>query len=411
MLAGVAGGLAAHLGINPWWIRWSFILLSIFGGSGVLLYIAAWLLIPDANEEDTAVSRWLSTVDLSDAGSVFGIVLIGAGAVILSSQVLHISGAFVAAAIFFAVGVMLYRGDLRSPPKAPAPPVPPDEAQGVSDDPAAVEPPTREADGAASPVSGEEASVEPIQTAGTSVAVIEPAAPQTKPPRPPRPPKPPRERSMLGRFTMAIGLIVISTMALVDISGISFGTVDFGDVFEPVHYAVAAIVVVAGGLLVGAFVGRARWLIFVGILLLPVLLATSLWSAAFEWSTGERLYSPTNVLEVDSPYELGAGQLTIDLTNLSADELAEVGHIKAKLGVGELLIFVPTGVGVVLDARVGLGDIDVPGPDEEGIGPSMSRQFGPSPVVLFIDAQVGAGLVKLTVVEILSVEESVGSSS
>ena len=156
---------------------------------------------------------------------------------------------------------------------------------------------------------------------------------------------------------------------------------------------------VAGGLLVGAFVGRARWLIFVGIVLLPVLLATSLWSAAFEWSAGEHLHSPTDVLEVDSPYELGAGQLTIDLTNLSAIELAAVGHITAELGVGELRIFVPAGVGAVLDAEVGLGDIDVPGPDQEGIGASMSRQFGPSPIVLFIDAEVGAGVVNLTITE------------
>jgi phage shock protein PspC (stress-responsive transcriptional regulator) len=400
MLAGVSGGLAAHLGINPWWIRWAFIILAIGGGSGVLLYIAAWLLIPDAHEDDTAVSRWLSTVDLSDAGSVFGVILIGAGAVVLSSQVLNISGAFVAAAILFGVGVMLYRGDLRSPSKAPSPPPPP-----------APPPDGGAGDGESSPTADgsplepfEDAVPEHDTSAAPVVASSVPAVmPQASPPPPPppkqKPPRMPRERSMLGRFTMAIGLIILSTMALLDVSGLSIGSVDFGDVFDPAHYAAVALSVVAVGLLVGAFVGRARWLIFVGVFLLPILLVTSLWSTVFTWTAGEYSYAPADVSEIDSPYELGAGQLTVDLTGLSAAELAEIGHVKATLGVGEMRILVPAGVGVLLDATVGLGDIDVPGPNREGIGPTMSRQFGPSPIVLFVDAEVGAGVIKLTVPE------------
>jgi hypothetical protein len=210
---------------------------------------------------------------------------------------------------------------------------------------------------------------------------------------------------MLGRLTLAIGLIILSTMALLDVSGVTFGAEETQDLFDPIHYVATALAVIAVGLLVGAFVGRARWLIFVGIFILPILLVTSLWSAVFSWTAGEYTYSPTSVVEVDSPYELGAGQLTINLTGLSEVELAEIGHIKAQLGVGEMRIVIPANVGVLLDANVGFGDIDVPGPDREGIGPSMSRQFGPSPIVLFIDAEVGAGVITFTVAE------SVGSSS
>jgi hypothetical protein len=210
---------------------------------------------------------------------------------------------------------------------------------------------------------------------------------------------------MLGRLTLAIGLIILSTMALLDVSGVTFGSEGTQDLFDPVHYVATALAVIAVGLLVGAFVGRARWLIFVGIFLLPILVVTSLWSAVFSWTAGDFTYSPVSVEEVKSRYELGAGQLTIDLTGLTEAELAEIAHIEAQLGVGEMKIFVPANVGVLLDANVGLGDIDVPGPDREGIAPSMSRQFGPSPIVLFIDAEVGAGAIKLTVAEF------VGSSS
>jgi hypothetical protein len=210
---------------------------------------------------------------------------------------------------------------------------------------------------------------------------------------------------MLGRLTLAFGLIILSTMALLDVSGVTFGAQETRDLFDPIHYVATALAVIAVGLLVGAFVGRARWLIFVGIFILPILLVTSLWSVVFSWTAGEYTYAPAAVAEVDSPYELGAGQMTIDLTGLSAAELAEIGHIEAQLGVGEMKILVPANVGVLLDASVGMGDIDVPGPDREGIGPSMSRQFGPSPIVLFIDAEVGAGVINLTIAEF------VGSSS
>jgi phage shock protein PspC (stress-responsive transcriptional regulator) len=412
MLAGVAGGLAAHLRINPWWIRWAFIILSFFGGTGALLYIAAWLLIPDAHEDDTAVSRWLSTVDLTDAGSMFGILLIGAGAVVLGSQVLNISGAFVAAAIMFVVGVMLYRGDLRPRAKerdTSTPPVPSVDPTADADSDSVEEPSAEDSDTVVVSSGDSDAGQIPaaagFAAAGTQTIPQASPPPPPPPPPPPRPPRPPRERSMLGRLTLAVGLIILSTMALLDVSNITIGGERSGDLFDPIHYVAVALGVVAVGLLVGAFVGRARWLILVGIFILPGLVVTSLWSSVFSWTAGEHTYSPAGVSEVDSVYELGAGQLTVDLSGLDAAELAEVGRVEAKLGLGELRIVVPAGVGVLLDASVGLGDIDVPGPDREGIGPSMKRQFGPSPIVLFIDAEVGAGVVNLTV------QEFAGSSS
>ena len=36
VLAGVAGGLGTHLGINAWWFRLAFIILAFFGGFGNL---------------------------------------------------------------------------------------------------------------------------------------------------------------------------------------------------------------------------------------------------------------------------------------------------------------------------------------------------------------------------------------
>ena len=58
ILAGVAGGLGEYFEVDPVLIRIIFILLTVFGGGGVLIYLILWILIPNEtdnnkNSEDT----------------------------------------------------------------------------------------------------------------------------------------------------------------------------------------------------------------------------------------------------------------------------------------------------------------------------------------------------------------------
>lgn len=46
--AGVCGGLGAYFNIDPIWFRIAFLMAVIFAGTGVLLYIILWLVIPEA---------------------------------------------------------------------------------------------------------------------------------------------------------------------------------------------------------------------------------------------------------------------------------------------------------------------------------------------------------------------------
>lgn len=46
VIAGVCGGLGEYFNIDPTIIRIIFILITIFGGSGILIYIILWLVIP-----------------------------------------------------------------------------------------------------------------------------------------------------------------------------------------------------------------------------------------------------------------------------------------------------------------------------------------------------------------------------
>lgn len=46
MIGGVAGGLARHFDVDVSLVRLGFVVLALFGGSGLLLYLIAWLVMP-----------------------------------------------------------------------------------------------------------------------------------------------------------------------------------------------------------------------------------------------------------------------------------------------------------------------------------------------------------------------------
>jgi phage shock protein C len=46
-LAGVCGGLAQYFKLDATLIRVLFVLLTVLGGSGLLVYLAMWILVPD----------------------------------------------------------------------------------------------------------------------------------------------------------------------------------------------------------------------------------------------------------------------------------------------------------------------------------------------------------------------------
>ena len=50
VIAGVCAGLAAYLGIDPTLVRLAFALLTVFGGIGILLYLSAWVVIPEEGD-------------------------------------------------------------------------------------------------------------------------------------------------------------------------------------------------------------------------------------------------------------------------------------------------------------------------------------------------------------------------
>ena len=54
-IAGVAGGLGRHFDIDPTVIRVVLVVLTFFGGAGILLYGVIWLFVPEDGEEHAPV--------------------------------------------------------------------------------------------------------------------------------------------------------------------------------------------------------------------------------------------------------------------------------------------------------------------------------------------------------------------
>ncbi|MDQ4090998.1 MAG: PspC domain-containing protein, partial [Actinomycetota bacterium] len=47
VVGGLAGGLGRYFGIDPVVFRIAFVVLTLAGGSGIVLYLVGWLMIPD----------------------------------------------------------------------------------------------------------------------------------------------------------------------------------------------------------------------------------------------------------------------------------------------------------------------------------------------------------------------------
>lgn len=403
ILAGVAGGLGERFDLNPWWFRVGFIGLTLFGFAGLALYVAAWLLMPDADKEDSIAVGWLSRLDVDDPAAIGGIVLIGVAALILVSGISIVPGRYAAAALLLVVGVLLYRGEL------------PARSRRSSDDPAPATGGDTEApaDGEAPPAGSPESTDTPegeavageIVEGGAAESAeqvdVPPAAPQSEPalaggdrlPPPTRDDRAefePRRRltrqaSVLGRMTFALVLIAAGALAAADAGGWLFP--------EPVHYLAAILAVIGFGLLVGAVAGRARWLIIVGVLLIPpALVASVLPNVDFTGEVGER-YFTVSAGDINTQYRLAAGSLTIDFREVGLAPQEDVA-VDIEVGAGELIVIVPADAGLLIEASVGIGSLDLLGRQRDGIGLSDTVNESGNGTFI-IDARTGFGTVSI----------------
>ncbi len=358
-ILGVCGGFAETYGLDPLVVRIAVAVLALFGGLGIVLYLAgaAWLPEP-GDTSDITSSRRLPML----------VIAVLAGLIILPNLVFPFGdgAGFLVVAGLIALLVALAR---RSPSDAAPAAVPPEHLQPVP-------PPTQASDEddptlpAPDPAAAQqqppmEAEHMPDAFPETAVYAATPYPQQPAPPYPPvappayaPQPRVPRARSYLGAITLSLAIIWFGAawaLNATDATSLSAVTI-FG----------VTLGILGAGILIGAWVGRARWLV---LLALPLSLMVWGLSAvpesvrlgeAVDWAAngfGETQFGP----QADGADELswGFGSAALDVVDWNAETAPH--DVSASVGVGELVITVPASWNVIVDASVGLGSIRAEG--------------------------------------------------
>ena len=349
VLGGVAGGLGDYFNIDPLLVRIGFVGLMIFGGAGLVLYVVAWLLIPADGHDTSNVEGFFARLGLTPqrlgwiALAVVGLILIsnmpvggpldGSGSVFIGPLPGMNPAALWALAII-VVGIVLLRRRESAPATAAAPAI----------------------------------SAQPIAVAAQTVVKA-----------------PPRPRSPLAWYAYGALLLGIGLLALV-------GQVGHVAV-APGQFFGAALAILGIGLVVGAWWGRARILILLALLLMPLAVAASFVTAPLEGGIGDRYYAPVTVAEVRSEYRSLGGRLSLDLTGLQTGP--RIIRISASVAVGQLMVRLPEGASVEIRSRVGAGDSFVLGSSQD-VGTSLDNVFmrhGLDQPTFILDLQAGIGEV------------------
>jgi phage shock protein PspC (stress-responsive transcriptional regulator) len=312
VIGGVCGGLGRYFGIDPVIFRIGAVALAFVGGAGVLLYLAALLLMPG---DDGSAVVTPGAQGRNRALAIGGVVLL-----LLVAWPFLLGGGFLLGAVGIPLAILVGIGVV---------------VWWL--------------------VSGEGPSGDP--------------------------------KDIARRAALGIGVLILSFV-------IFFG--GFFAAAAGADWLVPAFVLAAGAaILAGAFLKPIRWLVLPA---LSLALAAGTVAAAgidLDGGVGDREYQPASSAELEDRYELGIGELVVDLrdTDLPAGDVP----LELDIGIGAARVIVPDDVCVAASADVGIGNVHLLGRDNGGIDvdfDDMSR--APSDVTrLVLDAEVGVGEVRV----------------
>jgi len=140
---------------------------------------------------------------------------------------------------------------------------------------------------------------------------------------------------------------------------------------EPAVIMAAGLGVLGLGMIVGTLFGRALWLLSLAIPLAVVTVLAALVPTGISLGdgVGSRTWRPATVVTAVVPHKLSIGDARLDLSQLQAPaDPAAVIPVSVELGIGELIVVLPSGMNVQLDASVGAGELRIAGrPEVSGL--------------------------------------------
>lgn len=357
VVGGVAAALGRSWGIDPVLVRILFIVGTFAAGIGALLYLVLWISLPlvDAPPPpDSTVHRRGPAFWLGAAVVTIGGIIALAG--------LPARNIFVPLALV-ALGVALWQ---RPGTSDTAPGETPVHAVGTT--PTTAQATTPATDQATAPTAATRATTnaawQPPTVPGRGGSAVTDTAAWSAAPRSTAwrhvpevrwwtPPAPRPRPSWLGPITVAVALVAAGVVALLGQA----------DVLAPsgTDLLAVALLVLAGGLVVGAFVGRARWLALPA-LALSALLAVGGLGVPLQWlgdvNVGEQALAPVAIDDTLRVEHL-VGVVTVDLSDTAIDQ---GDRVEVDVGAGEVRVLVPDDVDVQLTGDLRAGTVETVAP-------------------------------------------------
>lgn len=335
-LAGVCAGLGRYFDVNPLVYRIAFAALSLAGGTGLLLYLAAWLVLPSETSDDSIAVEALRE-HRDRPWLLLGIGLLSFGAILALSEAEFWPGTgnVWLAALLAGAAIVWWHVSHRA-----------DRPRGDKHDA---------------------------------------AQPRAEAPAVPRPPKQPSLLSpVLGALLAATGLL---------------GLLAVLDVYEvDVAVALAAgVAIVGGAVAVGAATGRrVGGLVFLGLVLLAGFAAAATTPVSFSSGIGTR---PSD----RSRWRTWRGRTSsAPATSRSTSRVSSFRPARpastSSWASERWSSTVPEDVALEIDARAGVGEVNVLGDRDEGAGAhefvAISGSTEDAPV-LKLDADVAFGYLEV----------------
>ncbi|WP_105972795.1 PspC domain-containing protein [Streptomyces geranii] len=407
MLGGVCAGLGRTCDMDPVIFRITLAVLSATGGIGLIFYGFAWLFVPYEDEEENEVRKLLTgRVDGQGLTAVL-FALVGCGVFLTMLK----NGGVLSFAVILSI---LLAGAGYWSRNRGAPDPDPLAAQAVADAPPEAQAP---------PVPAAYPSWwrDPIVKDGTHVGgtgylwgppggldrdIVVPgdiAHVSYNSRRPeagavwPRPPKP-RGPRWIGGWILLLALLAgfVGTAAKWDEEALA----------TSLQTGLACALTVFGlGIAVSAFLGRTgAGSVFLAIITAGLLAGASALPKDVSTHWVRKEWTPAAVADVLPRYDVGTGVATLDLTGLRVAK-GQTVTTAVEVGMGRIEVIVPEGVTVKADIQVGVGDIQLPGDDQQDVdvAPGKHKQATLSPAggganagTIDLDLGVGLGQAEVT---------------
>ena len=407
-IAGVAAGIGHRYRVDPVLIRVAFAVSTVFGGVGIVLYLAGWLLLPQAGDQTSAAESLVGRGHSSESGtktvvlavaliialSTLGPVGVGAGGSGLISLALMLGGLWLLyqrtpvppglpadahpatahpGAMFppspfppttfpsttpYTVGAYTTLPQTYEPSTPPTAPTPEPAAAAPADAAEAAAAPAPEAAAAPEDMAAAAGPGASTDTGAVTTDVPQPPAwdplgvapfawdlPEPTPPAPPVLPKPPKSRLT----TTVLGLAIIAAAATWAVSSATNA-----EWLTPARIGAVALAVIGIGMLIGAFLRRGYGLLVVtgpliGFVLLASLIGPIDWNAE---NMGDKTWTPT-AADLQPEYSGRMGDFTLDLRSVQLDKDRTVD---VDLNLGSFTVLVPPNMDVKNTCSMAFGE-------------------------------------------------------